>query len=195
MQDRLYKLQNLREHVDDMYNEQINELDGVFKQAKRTGTAVDVAKSVIDIGTALVSAARVATQTLSKHGAELEKLNKEFFEKVQHVRKETRSAVLKDPTMEYAKEHMPGNGLLWALGQTSIDTFLKYDSPSFWAWTFTQMRSGKSWSESVTSSPEQFYEESKSRLLRAKSQALSNIDGRIRELHDLLGQADSPRLH
>jgi hypothetical protein len=97
--------------------------------------------------------------------------------------------------MEFAKVHMPGHGLLWALGQTAIDTFLKFDSPSFWAWTFTQMRSGKSWSESVTSSPEQFFEESKSRLMRAKNQALSNIDGRIRELDGLLTEASAPRLH
>jgi len=172
-----------------MYDEQLKELEGNFKQAKNTGTAVDVAKSLIDIGRALAAAAQAATRTLGKDGEELEKLNKEFFEKVQDVRKETRSAVLKDPTMEYAKEHMPGHGLLWALGQAAIDTFLKYDSPSFWAWTFTQVRSGKTWGESVTSSPQQFFEESRSRLLQSKSQALSNIDGRISELRGLLNPA------
>jgi hypothetical protein len=187
-EQRLRQLLSIRADLNRIYDEQLKDLESAFNKAQRTANAVDTVKTFIDIGSDVTSAAKVAEMTIGKKGKVLKALNEEFLKKAEEVYKDVYNAGVRDPMLEAAVKDRQAakDGVLWAIGRIAVETLLKYDTPSFWAWTYVQLRSGKSWSESVSTSPEDAFAESKTDLQRARADALRNIDKRVWELRKVM---------
>jgi hypothetical protein len=179
-QERLRQLEALRRNIARLYDDQLKDLEQATKHAEAVGNAVDTVKTLIDIGSSLSGAARAAKATIGMKGKMLKKLNVKFYKELKHACTDIGKDMVEDQALEaVAEEGKEKDGVLWAIGRVAANTLLSYDSPSFWAWTFVQLRNGRTWSEAVSTSPEDYYIDSRNKLLRAKADALRNIDKRI----------------
>lgn len=87
---------------------------------------------------------------------------------------------LKDPALKYTADRLGANsGIVWAVGQITIESWLNLNSPGWWAGVVRNLKSGKSCSQAVTSDPLEALRAARDNVDRQRLDTLNRIDERI----------------
>ncbi len=183
LQARLDDLTRLRQQSDALYQQIEGELDANFRRYDRVASGVDAAATVAQIFTGLVSIVAKGWAAMKLSGPALDAANKELGKQGVKFAFDP----LKDPALKFTAAQLGAHeGTVWAVGKVSIEAFLNMLSPSWWAGVVGNLQDGKSWSQAVTTSPENQLRNTKDRLEGLRRQALGSIDARISETRALL---------
>lgn len=187
-EERLRRLQATRTYLCRIYDQQLKELDAAFNTVQRTSDGVDAVWTLVQLGLNVREAAKLGEMTIGKHGKVLKALNEKLQKTANDICKDLINAGIRDPALEAIVKDRDAvkDGVIWAVGRIGVEALLKYNAPSFWFWTYFQLKRGKSWREAVSESPEDVYNDSKADFKRAKESALRNIDKRIWEVKRMI---------
>jgi hypothetical protein len=94
---------------------------------------------------------------------------------------------LQDPALQCAADKLGVNeGIVWAVGKTTIESWLNMNSPSWWAGVIGNLRDGKSWSQAVTSDLKEALQSTRDQVEKKKQYTLNKIDQSIRDTRVLI---------
>jgi hypothetical protein len=162
-----------------------------YQDVKRTGETVDVAGTAALIALDLGKIIRQGFMAMKFSGTALEEANRELSKEAMKFS----TGPLQDVALETAAHRINANqGLIWAFGKSVIEAYLDLTTPSFWASTCSNLRSGMRWSQAVTTTPEDLMDSGIARLEFQKRQALAQLDHKIREIERRMnGRTEAPR--
>jgi hypothetical protein len=183
LQSRLANLQRLEMESTAMFDGLVRELDGHFKAAEQKGQMVDVAADVINILKSLTSMTIKGFQGLSKSGAELAQINKELAKEAidmpkdflgEKVAMQTYANMVSGPQADAMREHT-----WWAMGGVAVQAWLDINSPSYWASTWVNWKSGMPLSQAVSTKPAEIHAAAVARMKKVRDDSLANVQKRI----------------
>jgi hypothetical protein len=183
LQTRLDDLMRLRQQSDALFQQVEGDLDANLRRYKNVASGVDAVATVAQVFTGLVSIAAKGWTAMKLTGPALDAANKEI------AKQGLKFAVdpLQEPALRIAANQLGAHdGTVWAVGKLSIESFLNMQSPSWWAGVVGNLQDGKTWSQAVTTSPEEQLQATRDRIESQRRQTLQNIDARIGETRALL---------
>lgn len=180
LQARLVRLKDLRVEVDVMFREQEQTLRGDLRNVKSTANRVDTTATIVTLLTSLTQLSIKAAGIVKLEGESLKQANRKFAKDFAVDRAKN----MRDLTAQsFAAAKAETTSMSWILAKTIAQSWCDMTSPSFWANTFVNyFQEGKSWSESVTTKPEDVFEQSLNKLQGVRSNVLADIDKKMREL-------------
>jgi hypothetical protein len=192
LQERLARLQSVESESRSLFDSLVRELDAEFEATQRQGEMVDVAAEIANILKTLTSMTIRGFQSLAKSGAELDRINRELAkealdmpkDKLGEVTMKCYADMLSGPEAETMRTHT-----LWVFGAVAVQSWLDIHSPSYWASSWANRRSGMSVSAALATRPAELHAAAVARMTAARDAALARIQQRIRET-----QADLARL-
>jgi hypothetical protein len=183
LQQRLFTLTYLRQQSDELYQKIEDDLKTNLGNYKRVAANADAAATVLQLFTGVVSIAAKGWSALKLSGPALDAANEELAK--QGVKLATDP--LQDVGLEIAAKQLgTQDGIVWAVGKLSIEAFLNIQSPSWWAGVVGNLQDGKSWSQAVTTSPEEQLQASLNQVEAQRQQVLRNVDAQINATRALL---------
>jgi hypothetical protein len=179
------RLLTLRLQTEQLFDGLEQGLRQSYQEVKRTGETVDVAGTAALIAVDLGKIIRKGFMAMKLSGSALEEANRELAKEAVKFSAEP----LKDVSLETAARGINANGgLIWAFGKSVIEGYLDLTTPSFWASTYSNLRSGMGWSQAVTTTPEDLMNSGIARLEFQKRQALAQLDHKIWEIERRMNQ-------
>jgi hypothetical protein len=183
LQTQLDTLTQLRQQTDALYQQIENDLDANLRQYKKVASEADAAATVAEVMVGLVSIVAKGWSAMKLSGPALDEANKELAKQGLQFATDP----LQDPALRIAASQLGAhNGTVWAVGRLTIESFLNMQSPSWWAGVVGNLQDGKSWSQAVTTSPEEQLQSARDRVESQRRQTLQSIDARINEIRALL---------
>ena len=183
LQARLTSLVTLRVETDAMYQKIEQGMDENIPNYDRVSRDADAAATVADILVGLGKLVLKGVAAMKLSGAMLKSANKELA-------KQTGEFVvdpLKDPALKFAADKIGANdGIVWAVGKITIESWLNIQSPSWWAGVAGNLEDGKSWSQAVTTDPKDALQATRDGIEKQRQDTLGKIDERIRATQTLL---------
>jgi len=176
---RLTRLRAVRKSTDGLWREQERVIEQHFGEVKRTGQTVDAAATLVLLINSLAQ--------LTYKGFQAMKLTEEALEQSNKLlAKQTLGGIAKthgrdNAALVVSKIKIESTNTVWLITKSVAQSWCDMTSPSFWANTVTNVVSGKSWSQSVTDTPEVLRQKMKEGLASASRKALSGVDKKIQE--------------
>jgi len=181
--ERLNSLMRVRMDTEALYGQIEKEMDDNIRRYDNVARTTDGVATVANIlaGLGFMVVKGMAAMKLS--GSALQTANKELTKDTVKLTIEP----LQDPALTYTASKIDANnGIVWAVGKTTIESWVNINSPSWWAGVIGNMRDGKSWSEAVTSDPEEALRASRDQVEKQRQDTINRLDQRIRETQTLL---------
>ena len=192
LKKRLTSLEAVSREAESIFNGLENELEQNIREYEHVSENVDVAADMALILVNLGKIVKTGMQATSLHGKALEEVNKELGKESIKFSVEPAADVV---AKQWAAKIGANDGLLWALGKTTVQAWFDLTSPSFWAGVYTNMRDGKSWQQAVTESPGDAMKQALGRVRNQKRHTLSNLQAKIMETRlEMAGQTPSTPL-
>jgi hypothetical protein len=183
LQQRLFTLTHLRQQSDELFQKIEDDLKNNLAGYKRVAANADAAATVLQLFTGVVSIAAKGWSALKLSGPALDAANEELAK--QGVKLATDP--LQDVGLEIAAKQLGAHdGIVWAVGKISIESFLNIQSPSWWAGVVGNLQDGKSWSQAVTISPEEQLQANLNQVEAQRQQVLRSVDAQINATRALL---------
>ncbi len=210
---RLDNLRKLRADTVALFDDIDKELDKNVRRLEGTSEVVNGVATVANIGVGLSKLVQEGFAAIKLSGTALEHANHHLAKEALKFASDPLEDVALHQTGEFmnSKARKPSAqnkdgelktrlaGLAWALGAATLNSFLKMQEPSFWAGVVVRLKSGKSWSQSVTGSPEEDIAETRRKLKAQREQALKQLDERFQQAERALaspsGSAERPAVN
>lgn len=183
LQERLSSLMQLRSDTDSLYRRIEQDLDDNIRRygsvASRTDAAATVANVLVGLGTLVYKGMAAMKLTGSALAAANHELAKDSIKLAFDP--------LRDPLLKFGADKIGANaGIGWTVGKVAIESFLNMQSPSWWAGVVGNLQDGKTWSEAVTSNPQEALGAVRNSVEKQRQDTLGKIDQKIRDTRTLL---------
>jgi hypothetical protein len=183
MTERLNKLMQLRLDTDALYQQIEREMDENVRRYENVAGTTDAVATVATVLTSLGFMVVKGMAAMKLTGSALKTANTELAKDAVKLPMEP----LKDPALKFAAEKIGANeGIAWAVGKTTIESWLNINSPSWWAGVIGNLRGGKSWSQAVTSDPKEALQAARDQVDKQRQDTLNKIDQKIRDTRALM---------
>jgi LysM domain len=183
LQARLANLMALRGQTDGLYAQIERNMDDNIRKYDQVSRNADAAATVANLLAGLGTLVFKGIAAMKLSGSALTAANKELT-------KQTGELIidpLKDPALKLAADKIGANpGIVWAVGQITIESWLNMNSPSWWAGVVGNLQDGKSWSQAVTNDPREALKATRNAIESQRQNTLKKIDDRIRATQVLL---------
>ncbi len=173
LHERLTHLWKARAESERLFSTIDQEMQENLRQFKKIELTVDMSAALAGLAMSLTGIVVKGMQAMKLSGKALEKANEEL------TKESAKFAVepIRDVALEAAASRIDATkGVLWALGKSTIEAFLDTQSPSWWAGVRLSLRDGKSWSQAVTSNPEDSIVEARERVQNLRRETLLRLD-------------------
>jgi len=157
------------------------ELKSNYAHIKSVGDNVDMAAMLANLVSGITQSTIKLANMAKLEGPALEAASKEavkdaFLDRAKFGRDAALMAVAD-------RRPEPGGNTVWAITKIVASAWVDMTSPSFWANTVTNLSNGMSWSEAVTTKPEDILNQALSNLRHAYDKAYADIDKHIAEVN------------
>jgi hypothetical protein len=176
LQNRLRSLESIARDTDRIYGEIESELKQNIRSYEKVKDGVDVTADVLNILVGLSSIVKNGMRAMTLDGIALEEANKELSREVLKFGAEP----VGEGTFKYWGATLNMNdGLLWAYGKITVNSWFNMTSPSFWAGVYTNLKAGKTWQQAVTEDPKTALEEALQRVIEQHNIAIESVKSKI----------------
>jgi hypothetical protein len=176
-------LQQIKQDFINTTDKEISNLKQSLNKIKSTGAQLDAAKDAITILVDLSSIIKMGAKALKLNGKLLEEMNKKIAEKT--FEDLARNPIFEKGLEVYSEADLDNN-IVTVTSQIIVGSYISMISPSFWANTISNLYNGMSWSQAVTSKPDDVYTKCVQDILNQRNKINSDIDRRINENNKLI---------
>lgn len=169
----------LRLEADAMFIQIENQLrDGIAQYLWVTQT-VDTVATVANIFASVGQIAYKGMKTLALSGTLLEKANRELTHDALKLAYQPPAELVGE---QWSHRIYSDDRMAIAFAKAFLQSYFDLSTPSFWASVYTNVRAGKSWQDSVTTTPLDDLSRALANVRQKHRATLSAIDAQIRKL-------------
>lgn len=126
----------------------------------------------------------MGAKAIKLNGKLLEKMNEEIAKKTIDL---GYTPIIEKGLEVYSDADLDKN-IVTVTSQIIIGSIISLTSPSFWANTISNLMNGMSWSQAVTSKPDDVYNKCVEEILKHREKFTNEIDKRINENNKLINE-------
>jgi hypothetical protein len=182
------RLRQARNSVIIATDEEAKNLKRDVQKVKSVGKTVDGAKDAIMILQSVAKIAVMGFKAMKLSGPALDEINKKATKEVLDMA----YSPIKDKGLEVLSEADLGKNVVVVGGQIVLSSFLQMTSPSFWSSTISNLMGGMSWSEAVTTKPDDVYNKCVQELTRNRDEVVLKLDRKIRDYERMVDVFSRP---
>jgi hypothetical protein len=175
---RLVSLESVSRETEHTFDRLETELQQDIRKYKNTNATVDATADISRILLNLGNIVKSGVRATALQGQALEQANEGLQKESLTFLIETEEDIL---AKRWSSQIGANDGLLWALGKTTVQSWFELTSPSFWGVVYNTLRDGRSWQQVVTESPLASLEKALDRIKRQKKEALQHLQAKIVE--------------